>query len=210
MANKLITGIIGELGVGKTATGVYLCHNAFMAGELIFSNYPLYFEHIKLTHPAHLFFIEQILRYHNIAAKVFLDEAWRWISSFLSQAKIQLVLSYVYSRSRKEGWDLVYTTQRFKSTQIRLRAITDALFAPRALPAFSEEIEYFKVSVVDTVGTMKGRPFRVYAEDVFDLFDTNAETYGFQDFYTDALDFLSDVPIKEFHLGKLEQGVEEE
>lgn len=202
----MITGIIGELGLGKTATLTYCAYNAFRNGEIIFSNYPLYFEHIKLTHPAHLFFVAQILQNTKATGKVVLDEAWRWISSFLSQQKIQLLLSYIYTKSRKERWDLLYTTQRFKSIQIRLRAISDSLFAPRGVPMYEKTPEGFKVTITDTQGLLKGKPFRFELAEVMDLYDHEAETYGFEDFGTKILEMLYDVPLSQFHLGKTDKG----
>jgi len=202
----VITGVIGELGLGKTATLTYCGYQAFLKGELVFSNYPLYFEHIKLTHPAHLFFIGEILDKVTVGGKVLLDEAWRWISSFLSQQKIQLVLSYIYTKSRKERWDLLYSTQRFKSIQIRLRSISDSLFAPRGVPLGEVTPESFKVTVTDTQGLLKGKPFRFNLKEVIDLYDHEAETYGFEDFQKSLLDQLVGVPIEKFHLGKLDIG----
>jgi len=204
----MITGIIGELGTGKTATATYLAHLAFLKGELIFSNYPLFFEHIKLVHPSHLLFIQKIITNTKIRCKVFLDEVWRWISSFLSQSKIQMILSYAYTRSRKEGWDIIYTTQRFKNVQVRLRSITDALLAPRALPPYAEKPEYFKVSTTDTTGLLNGRPFTFYLDDVIDLFETDTECYGFEDMYESFLDVLHDVSLERFHLGNIDIGEE--
>lgn len=206
----MIIGVIGELGMGKTATATYLAHLAFMKGELVFSNYPLYFEHIPISHPAHLVFISEFVKDIKVNCKVILDEAWRWISSALSQSKVQIVLSHVYTRSRKEKWDIVYTTQRFRNVQVRLRHITDAIFMPIPLPYKAQVPELFKVGVTDTQGLLKGTPFTFKLEEVADLFDTEAECYGYEDMHKTYMEILAEKDLKDFAFGKIDKELEQE
>jgi len=201
----LIIGIIGELGMGKTATATYLAHLAFLKGDLVFSNYPLFFEHIPISHPAHLVFISEFLKDIKCNSLVVLDEGWRWISSALSQSKVQIILSHVYTRSRKEGWDLVYTTQRFMNVQIRLRQITDSIFIPTPIPYYSKVPDLFKIGVTDTQGFLNGKPFRFNLDDVKELYNTNAECYGYEDVHKTYMDILADKSLEEFVIGKIDK-----
>jgi len=199
----MITAIIGALGSGKTATSTYLAHLGFLAGDLIVSNYPLHFEHIAISHPAHLLFISEMIKTIKCSTKVYLDEGWRWMSSSISQKKSQMLLAQIYTRSRKEDWDLIYTSQRFMNVHIRLRQITDCVLIPVPQP-FGENVpEYFKVSVTDIIGSLNSVPFTFSLDDVRDLFDTKAECYGYEDLHLKLLEQLADEPIESFFVGKL-------
>ncbi len=200
----MITGIIGHLGCGKTATAVYIAHLRFLAGDLIFCNFPLFFEHIPISHPAHLVFISELAKEVKCNSVVVLDEAWRWISSALSQAKVQLVLSHIYTRSRKEDWDLVYTTQRFRNVQVRLRHITDTVLIPSPQPIYKKVPDYFRVSITDNQGYMDGvTPFTFELDYVKDLFHTKAECYGYEDIHKSFMEILAEKSLEQFALGNV-------
>jgi len=199
----MITAIIGALGSGKTATATHIGHLGFMAGDLIVSNYPLRFEHLAISHPAHLLFISELTKTIKCKTKVILDEGWRWMSSSISQKKSQMLLSQIYTRSRKEDWDLIYTSQRFMNVHIRLRQITDSVLIPVPYPISESKPEYFRVTVTDIIGYLDAVPFTFTLEEVKDLFDTKAECYGYEDLHLKLLEQLSDEPIESFFVGKL-------
>ena len=198
----MITAIIGALGSGKTATATHLGHLGFLSGDLIVSNYPLKYEHLAISHPAHLLFISELTKRVKCNTKVLLDEGWRWISSSISQSKAQMLLAQIYTRSRKEDWDLIYTSQRFMNVHIRLRQITDCVLIPVPQPFSSKVPEYFKVSVTDVIGSLDSVPFTFMLEDVADLFDTKSECYGYEDLHLKLLEQLADEPIESFFTGK--------
>lgn len=190
----MIIAIIGELGVGKTACSTYLAKQAFDKGIHVFSNYHLNFRHCAIHHPAFLVKIRDGL--------VVADELYNWASSLVSMSNLQKVLSHVYRKFRKKGLDLIYTTQRFKNVHIRLRSITDYIFAPRIVKETKRNM-VFSVLPMTTEGSIKGKSFKFKLSEVKDLYDTNTDIYGFETADDDVYNYLIKFDVKEFHLGKV-------
>ncbi|MEM0172913.1 MAG: zonular occludens toxin domain-containing protein [Sulfolobaceae archaeon] len=100
-----------------------------------------------------------------------IDEIYLWIDSRMSTSKRNKIYGYILMQSRKNGFDVVYTTNYYKAVDVRIRNLTDYIIEP----------EYTKIG--DNEGLLK---WTIYDKDlnllataklsidnrVFKLFDT--------------------------------------
>ncbi len=118
----MIIGIIGELGIGKTMSGVKETHKAYKSNLTIFSNHPLAFPHIKITHP------DQFEDIKN--GFCFADELWHLLDSYNSNTERAKFITRILLRSRKKDIHLCYTEQYLKQVHKRIRRVTDIWIYP--------------------------------------------------------------------------------
>lgn len=134
-----IVCIAGELGEGKTLSMTYLGIKQYTEkGKRIYTNYPLVgipFELVKS--------LEQFDSMRDGVA--IMDEFWFWIDSRSFKRKANLAIRDIIMKSRKRGFDIFYTTQRFGAIDIAVRQVTDFLVVPELLswvhlPGFEEKV----------------------------------------------------------------------
>jgi len=118
----MIIGIIGELGIGKTLSGVKEAYKAYKSNLTVFSNHPLNFEHTKITHP------DQFECLKN--GFVFVDELWHMLDSYNSNTEKAKFITRILLRSRKKDIHLCYTEQYLKQVHKRIRRVTDIWIYP--------------------------------------------------------------------------------
>jgi len=201
-----IIGILGPLGCGKTATLTYLGVLAGEEGRNIFSNYWLAFKHTPVRHPYEIVNIK--------SGRLLGDEFWTWASSIAPLRKLQQSLGLVYTRSRKQDWDLCFTTQRWKNVHNRLRAITDIVLRPKPYPLNVRTPIGFRVEAIEMSEQRLWRGFKFQLDWVKDLYNTKADIYGYEDILREAEKTLAKAKVTEFFTGKapikdLEEAVDE-
>ena len=139
----MIVGILGELGKGKTATASYMALNYYMKGHKIYSNYKIQipvapaFGMGMCTNPAEMTFksvAEMVTSYNDVErihnGYAVFDELWSWLDSRMSSSHQNKFISGILLKSRKRGFNLIYTCQGLHQIEKRIRGITDYLIIP--------------------------------------------------------------------------------
>jgi len=114
----MIYGICGDMGSGKTLLMVYLLYKAHKQGKRIISN-------VKLPFGEMLDFRKILNEKQGLEnCTIGIDESHMFMDSRLSMSTFSRLLYYFISQSRKRHVNLFYTTQRLRTTDIRLESAT--------------------------------------------------------------------------------------
>lgn len=159
----VLMAIIGSLGAGKTLALTYLGVRNALQGRRIYSNYHLGYEYTYIKTPDEI---------DSIKKGVFLgDELWAWLDSRTSQKKKNRFISKILLKSRKRGYQIIYTLQNFSQIDKRIRKITDFITKPQLYPNNKKCVmPIYDLKTMQPVKTLKFIPSEYY-----DLFDTNEE-----------------------------------
>ena len=170
----MIIYIIGKMGCGKTLTLTLLGYLAYLGGSTIYSNYKVNFPHVKIVNP------EDVLK---IREGTFLfDEGWTWLDSRTSSTKSNRILTAIFTRSRKVGFDVLHTSQMYMKVDNRLRKQTDWL----VLTSFDRPTNSCLVDIYEYRGESGSTPmlsdrtiktFRYDATAAYPLYSTHAGIY---------------------------------
>lgn len=122
---KLISGLIGRMGSGKTLSCVRYAYQYWKQGYKIYSN-------INLKFPYTPYNIQDLINwtsndYDLQKSIILLDEAHIFLDSRNSANKRNKIISYFLLQTRKKGCHLFYTTQRIHQVEKRLRDNSDNL-----------------------------------------------------------------------------------
>lgn len=173
-----LIAIVGELGEGKTLGLTYLAFwNKVMKNKNIYANY-----HLKNIPYTHVNTLEQLDKIKQ--GMFFADELWFWIDCRASKNKRNKFISDILLKSRKRGFHIFYTTQRFGQIDIRVREITDFLVSPKLsryvkLPNYDEQVpllctlEWYTLSYGQIGSLLK--TMRFYTMPIFNCYDTTEE-----------------------------------
>lgn len=155
--------ILGGLGSGKTLSLTYLGLRNLLKGKAIWSNYHLNFEHT---------YIETLDEIDDMREGTFLgDELWAWLDARASSSKRNRFISNILLKSRKRGYDILYTAQDFDQMDKRIRRITDFV----AFPQMSRNEDWCVLTIAErrTQRILKQLKFRTAF--VFRMYDTAEE-----------------------------------
>ncbi|MEM3859413.1 MAG: hypothetical protein QW478_08395 [Candidatus Micrarchaeaceae archaeon] len=116
-----ITGIIGKLGSGKTLSLAILSYHYYRLGYHIYTNV----QSLKIKYG----YIDEITKDFYKDDKhpklLAIDEIYLWLDSRLSSSKRVRTYGYIIMQSRKNGFDVVYTTNYYRAVDVRIRNLTD-------------------------------------------------------------------------------------
>jgi len=129
----MILSIIGDIGSGKTLSGVKYCYDQYKKGFTIFTNIRLVFPKIKgcgkvVKLDGQFFKDYTASKFNLINAVVFIDEAHVFFDSRNAMMKRNKIFSKFVTQSRKRSVDVLLTTQDktpqlfLSSGQVELRA----------------------------------------------------------------------------------------
>jgi hypothetical protein len=163
-----IIGIIGKLGQGKTMTLALISHLYKLQGWKIYSNVKSlkdideYVPDIK----------EDFSDEHNVFSLLALDEIYLYIDSRVHGSKKNRIYSYILMQSRKNNFDIIYTTNYYKNVDIRLRRLTDYVIECSYKEIKKGELGWLKWTIIDEEGELiKEKQFYV-DKKVFNLYNT--------------------------------------
>ena len=190
----MLAGVIGNLGIGKTATLTYLAwHFSENHGKKIFANYALRNIDYSL-----ILTVQDLDRIKY--GYMFGDEMWAWADARVSSYdKYNQLISKILLSSRKRGWDMTYSSQGLYQIDKRIRKITDYILVPESFyidPATNNAVKIVQdflnpidispflddmaiyVDVCKPVGDntlVKVNEFSYWLRDVVGYYDTNEE-----------------------------------
>lgn len=131
---SLITGIFGLQGSGKTMLCTYLGKRDYDKGIPLYSNY-----HLKGIDYTPITSLEDCQKVKN--GTLLLDEAWLWIFSRSSMAKLNQELMKIVMLNRKRSVNIYYTAQLSRSIDVLLREVTNFFVYPVIRPYEKENKE---------------------------------------------------------------------
>jgi len=121
----MISGFIGDIGGGKTASMVKEVYIKYLQGRKIYSNIKLNFPYTPITRDN---LQEMATGGFNLNNGVLvLDEIHIYIDSRTSMSKSNRIITYFALQTRKVGVDLYYTTQYIDQVDKRIRNLTNNL-----------------------------------------------------------------------------------
>lgn len=168
-----ITGFIGDIGGGKTASMVreaYIKH--IQEDKKIISNMRLNFNHQYITLDN---FMSMIDNKENLTDCILLlDELHIWLDSRTSMSKRNRVVSYLLLQSRKLSIDIFYTTQYITQVDVRVRNLTNTLVECYT-DVSPEDSEKYTLNIVNIrkINKMITRKHIFKTRYVYNLYDTN-------------------------------------
>lgn len=164
----VLFAVFGDLGSGKTSTGVYLVYKNWVEKEMkVFSNLPLFY-----IPYGHITSLGQMYQVRD--GVLLLDEMWTFCDARLSTKQINRFVADIARRSRKRHVTYMYTAQLPDQVDKRIRKITDF----SAWPFFNSTETMCKVMVFRAC---KKKPalflkvLRYYTYNVFLLYDTDGD-----------------------------------
>jgi hypothetical protein len=174
----MLIGVGGDIGSGKTLTATYIGAKYALQGKTVYANYTL-----RGIPYVRVWAIRHMNQMHN---GVFLaDELWTWLDCRRSQQEMSKGSSILLAKSRKKGFDVVWTAQLTSSLDKRPRRMTQKFLFPEMLPS-AENPRICRVQMVDRTMRPMGT-FMYKAAGVFKLYDTEEEVMLPAEFYEDII-----------------------
>jgi ABC-type uncharacterized transport system ATPase subunit len=171
---KMIVGIIGKMGSGKTLTMTLLAYIMQQSGKNIRTNFNINFPHQIMTKA-------DITNYgkgqgQEIQNTVLcLDEVQTILDCRTSNKN--RVMTYFILQTRKRGVDILYTSQQFFNVEKRLRENTNILL--ECTPVKKEgtkTLEYIHIDVIEYHGREIFSPIKTInlkvSDKIYKLYDT--------------------------------------
>lgn len=122
---NLLIGIVGPLGSGKTLTAIRLALFQKMKGREVWANIKVSFA--DLVAPAEILLLK-MARERTITPRfVIIDEIGQIMNAADWATSESRLLSPIFARSRKLGYDIAWTSQTLNMVNINIRRITDVL-----------------------------------------------------------------------------------
>lgn len=163
-----VIGIIGKLGQGKTMSLALIAHLYKLKGWKIYSN-------IHSLKDSDVFvpdIIEDFTKNHGSYSLLALDEIYLYIDSRLHGTRKNMAYSYILMQSRKNNFDVIYTTNYYKNVDIRLRRLTDFVIECEYKELIKDKLGLLKWKIIDEEGDLiKEKQFYV-DKKVFALYNT--------------------------------------
>lgn len=160
MKLKMLGGVFGGLGSGKTLFLVYL---AYKNPDIpVFANFRINLKNCELIEPKDLIGME----YEK--ALILLDEAYTWLESRVSSSKLNRYVSYILFQSRKRGLDFIITAQLLSTIDIRFKDLCDIYF-------YAERVrEGFRYTMLSKDLRMKTfiLPYKFAEKKLFGIYNT--------------------------------------
>lgn len=192
----MIGGIDGHLGQGKTLTltalGYYYKkkHDAFVV-----TNYDIDYANEKVTSTVQ---IDDISQEH--VGVMLLDEIWAWADSRES-ANNDVMNTFVIN-SRKRGWKVFWTAQKYHMVDKRLRHNTDFHIECRHIENVHKP-DMLKIIIIDTMTGQPVNQIMVNAEVFYDMYDTTEEVNNNKEREQDMLERVQEqVDLSDFDTKK--------
>ena len=133
-------GIFGKKGCGKTILLSFIGFLKKKQGFIVFSNYPLKYNHIIIND---LKDFNKIYEYDKNVQKVFLgDDFEKWFHSRLSKSKLNVEINDILLDWGKMNCSLIYTAKRSMAIDIGLRDSTCEFWFPELKPIINNNILY--------------------------------------------------------------------
>ena len=139
--NVFVIGIVGDKGSGKTLLLAYLLYKDHLTGRSIISNFSLSFEHTQKSFKE----LSKMPKYLQNAT-VGYDEFHMAVDSRRSTSKNNIAFTTFLTQLRKKECILIYTTQLFRTLDVRVKDQTDVIITP-----IENDGEYFTYKVMDRV-----------------------------------------------------------
>jgi len=159
----VLWAITGDLGSGKTILCVELAkqyHNSIP----ILSNFKIKYPNCNLINP------EDLISMKYSKAIIFLDEAYTWLESRMSERKLNIYCDYIIFQSRKRGLDVCITAQLLSTIDVRFRNLYNVLVIAQKTEKRFEYLvikrSLFGLKMVNWVLPLKK------AEDLYGKYDT--------------------------------------
>lgn len=169
---KIIVGIIGDRGSGKTLYMVKEALTNYKRNRKVVSNFHLNFPVLKGCSQPELLNMSFITDFkkqlHNIC--LLIDEIYIYIDSRNSASKQNRIWSYFFNQTRKRDVDLYYSTQFFHQVDKRLRSNTELFIFPSKI--IKDDVMYIKIKVCKR----NMQPIKIFAfkgSDYFPFYDTD-------------------------------------
>ena len=182
----IITGIIGNLGTGKTLLMTVLGYRLYNRGYNIYANYKLGFDYTLLKTVE---ILEEIKTKKKNA--MLLDEIWISADARQSMSDRNIIISRMIAQSRKKDCEVLYTAQWISQIESRIKTLTNMLFHP-------------KIFLTDNKGIPVVLKVDIYYREIMGDLDfvktIYMNTYGIEQLY-DTSEII--VPSKETRLKKL-------
>lgn len=163
-----VIGIIGKLGKGKTMSLALIAHLYKLKGWKIYSNVHSLHDSDKYVPDIR----EDFDGNHDSYSLLALDEIYLYIDARLHGTKKNRAYSYILMQSRKNNFDIVYTTNYYKNVDIRLRRLTDFVIECDYREIVKGKLGFLSWDVLDEEGELiKQKSFYV-GKSVFALYNT--------------------------------------
>lgn len=184
----MLIGIAGDLGAGKTVTAVYIAIKYALEGKKVYTNFDL----SPLIPHTRIWAIRHMEKMHD---GVFIaDELWTWLDCRYSTREQNKGSSLMLAKSRKRGFDVVWTAQLIGTLDLRPRRLTQKFLYPKMLPS-PENPRKCYVQMTDR----KSKPCGSFTFDprkYFPMYDTNEEVALPAEFYEDTLRKMTRKQVK--------------
>lgn len=179
----MIIGISGRLGRGKTLTMTHLAHtlpsivkNNYTVGSdayTVIANYDTVYSDVRADS------IREIEDAANEAAGglALLDELWTLADSREAQSNKRA--TEFIKNVRKAGLGVVYTTQRQKDSDVRIRTLADLYIMPEFIDfyehGYNHRDDLVKINWVDAVTLRPVRAYKIRANYYYDKYSTEEQ-----------------------------------
>jgi hypothetical protein len=173
----MITGIVGGLGSGKTATLTFMGLMYHAQGFKLYSNYNISFGGSPLSEC--VYSNDDLDR---VKDGYFLgDELWSWVDSRMSSSHANKFVSNILLRSRKRGFNLIYTAQNFHQIDKRIRDITDYIILPVSFIRKDDMDIKIRQSILKPISLKPYLPYTFIGAFVLDAdFERVVDTFTFK------------------------------
>jgi len=158
---RMIVGIYGRLGTGKTALLVYFIKHYYNEGYDIYTNLRNIQIPVKSFEPLE-FYVNRKVADKTLVA---IDELYLWADCRRSSSWQNLILTYLILQSRKFKFDFIYTEQLKHLADLRIVEFTDMWIKVKKI-----DDKYSMLYIVDEEGNVNRVLFD--RSKVYSLYDT--------------------------------------
>lgn len=155
----MLISIEGQMGSGKTGTAVLLAYVSHKKGRKIYSNYHLNFPYEPFDDTIFYSLAEQNFNLSN--AYVFADEGYMYMSSRLTQSKLNRCVNYYAVQTRKREVDMAITTHTFERLDKWIRDLVNMRISCKHYPGIylnTDGIPYIKGKTLNKTPMIVAHP----------------------------------------------------
>jgi len=168
---KLLVGILGKLGDGKTLLLTILLYLRHMENYTVYTNYKTTFSDRVATAEELILDLDSEIRDSKIKRVFGLDELGLVLQARNFMSSSNEIMSILFRRSRKLGTDIYYTTQSFQMVDVNVRRITDIIIKVEFNKNLSEvKAQFYEQGVFEYEYS---HTMTYEAKEYFDTYDTN-------------------------------------
>jgi len=163
----MIIGLVGNVGGGKSLLETIFLVDDYLAGRKIIANYQINFEHTPFS-------LDKMLVMNHCSLA--LDEIHVGLMDSRTPAsKVNRLMSYIITQSRKRDCDIYYTAQINGLADLRMRYLANYRILGENIGPDPKNPEAFKYSVFDPIHEEPISRFYMLADEVrpyYDLYDS--------------------------------------